>query len=78
MGREKNVESPEWVTNDYKKYQQFHEITVGGQLQPAMTYQEWRDWRSQFIRGRPKPPPGSRHTVADLERMGLEGLYRRL
>ncbi len=62
----------EWVTNDHEQWLEYDTIS----REVFGSRANWHKWRSQFIVGNPLPPKGSPHSVDDLKRMRLVGLYR--
>jgi hypothetical protein len=72
------MEDLEWVTNELKEYRPVYICDGKDKPRPDMTKHEWLKWRSQFVQGPPMPPPGSKCSIGDLQRIGLEGWYRRL
>ena len=62
-----------WVSNDSKEINLNTVITRIGQS-PQDAYRNYKNWRNKFIAGRPKAT--TKHTVEQLEEMGMVGLYK--
>jgi hypothetical protein len=78
MTTEKYMAIIEWVTNEHKDYRPHLHETEEGWLVATQSYEDWAKRRSQFVVGRPNPPPGSPYTIEQMEGLGYIGLYQRL